>query len=82
MPRRKSLEHGEKGGADIQVLGRSHGGLGTKIHVAVDALGCLVHFMRARGYRDDVIYGKQLLDGVCGFSSANHFSRAFLSAKG
>ena len=28
-----------KGGGDDQALGRSRGGFGTKIHIAVDALG-------------------------------------------
>nr|WP_092938782.1 IS5 family transposase [Rhizobium sp. 9140] len=54
----------KKGGADAQGLGRSRGGLGTKIHAAVDALGMPVRFVLAPGHRGDVIFGKALLDGL------------------
>ncbi|EEQ94323.1 Transposase DDE domain protein [Brucella intermedia LMG 3301] len=54
----------KKGGADAQGLGRSRGGLGTKIHAAVDALGLPVRFVLAPGHRGDVIYGKELLAGL------------------
>ena len=56
--------YGEKGGADAQGLGRSRGGLGTKIHAVVDALGLPVRFMLSPGHRGDVIYGKDLLEGL------------------
>ncbi len=36
----------KNGGAENQALGRSRGGFSTKIHVAVDALGCVDIYVR------------------------------------
>ena len=54
----------KKRGADAQGLGRSRGGLGTKIHAAVDALGLPIRFVLSPGHRGDVIYAKNLLDSL------------------
>lgn len=54
----------KKGGPDAQGLCRSRGGLGTKIHAAVDALGLPVRLLLAPGHRGDVIYAKDLLEGL------------------
>lgn len=42
-----------KKGADDQALGRSRGGLGTKIHLAVRGLGCPVAITLTGGQRGD-----------------------------
>ena len=36
----------KNGGTENQALGRSRGGFSTKIHVAVDALGCVDIYVR------------------------------------
>ena len=54
----------QKGGAEAQGLGRSRGGLGTKIHALTDALGLPLRLVLAPGHRGDVIYGRDLLDGL------------------
>ncbi len=52
-----------KGGPDAQGLGRSRGGLSTKIHAATDALGNPVRLLFGPGQRHDVTRGHELLDG-------------------
>ena len=54
----------QKGGQEAQGLGRSRGGLGTKIHASVDALGLPIRIVLAAGNRGDVIYGKALIEGL------------------
>ena len=44
---------GEKGGSEDQAIGRSRGGLSTKIHMAVSGLGCPVRFALTAGHRGD-----------------------------
>lgn len=44
---------GAKKGAQDQALGRSRGGLSTKIHMAVRGLGCPVRFALTAGQRGD-----------------------------
>lgn len=43
-----------RGGRDVQAIGRSRGGLTTKIHLLVDALGYPVRFVITGGERNDV----------------------------
>lgn len=55
---------GSKGGTSGQALGRSRGGLTTKIVALVDALGILVRFVLLPGQRHDSIGVAPLIDGV------------------
>lgn len=52
----------QKNGA--QGLGRSRGGLTTKIHVVVDAIGRLIQGRLSAGQVHDVTQARALLDGV------------------
>jgi putative transposase len=52
-----------KRGADAQVLGRSRGGLSTKIHAAGDALGNPVRLIGSPGQRNDIAFAHQLVEG-------------------
>jgi putative transposase len=53
-----------KRGADAQGLGRSRGGLSTKIHAAGDALGNPVRLIGSPGQRNDIAFAHDLVDGV------------------
>jgi putative transposase len=52
-----------KRGADAQGLGRSRGGLSTKIHAAGDALGLPVRLIASPGQRNDIAFAHDLVDG-------------------
>jgi putative transposase len=52
-----------KKGADAQGLGRSRGGLSTKIHAAGDALGNPVRLIGTPGQRNDIAFAHALIDG-------------------
>ena len=52
-----------KRGADAQGLGRSRGGLSTKIHAAGDALGNPVRLIGSPGQRNDIAFAHQLIEG-------------------
>ena len=52
----------QKGG-DAQGLGRSRGGLSTKIHAATDALGNPVRLLFGPGQRNDITQAHELIDG-------------------
>ena len=52
----------KKGGVD-QALGRSRGGFGTKLHLAVDGLGNPVEFVLTGGQAADVTQADALIDG-------------------
>jgi putative transposase len=52
-----------KRGADAQGLGRSKGGLGTKIHAATDGLGNPVSLIASPGHRGEVLYAADLIKG-------------------
>lgn len=62
------------GGKDPQALGRSRGGFGTKIHVAVDALGNPVTIHLSPGQDAGVTHAEALL--------AEHQPEAVLADKG
>jgi transposase len=49
---------------DGQALGRSRGGFGTKVHVAVDALGNPVRLIATAGQVADVTQAEALMDGL------------------
>jgi putative transposase len=51
-------------GADAQGLGRSRGGLSTKIHVATEALGLPVRLIGTPGQRNDIAFAHDLIDGI------------------
>lgn len=51
-------------GADAQGLGRSRGGLSTKIHAATEALGLPVRLIASPGQRNDIAFAHDLVDGI------------------
>lgn len=53
-----------KRGADAQGLGRSRGGLSTKIHAATEALGLPVRLIASPGQRNDIAFAHKLIDGI------------------
>src|SRR3954467_592324 len=55
---------GAKGGAEKNAIGRSRGGLTSKIVALVDALGNLVRFILLPGQRHDSVGVAPLIDGV------------------
>lgn len=52
-----------KRGPDAQALGRSRGGLSTKIHIAVDALGNPVRLLLTAGQVHDSTQAEALIEG-------------------
>lgn len=54
--------HG-KGGLDAQGLGRSRGGLSTKIHAATDTLGLPIRLIGSPGQRNDIAFAHDLIEG-------------------
>jgi len=63
-----------KRGADAQGLGRSRGGLSTKIHAATEALGLPVRLIATPGQRNDIAFAHELVEGI--------EAEAFLADKG
>src|SRR6202035_3447262 len=55
---------GQKGGSEDQAIGRSRGGLSTKIHLAVRGLGCPVRFILTAGHRGDAPQALPLIEGL------------------
>jgi transposase len=53
-----------KGGSEDQALGRSRGGLSTKIHMAVRGLGCLERFTLTAGQKGDAPQAAALIEGL------------------
>ncbi|MEI1253068.1 IS5 family transposase [Rhizobium aouanii] len=54
----------EKGGPDAQGLGRSRGGLSTKIHAATEALGLPIRLIGTPGQRNDIALAHDLVEGI------------------
>lgn len=54
----------DKRGADAQGLGRSRGGLSTRIYAATEALGLPVRLIRTPGQRNDIALTHELIDGI------------------
>jgi transposase len=65
---------GMNGGKDNQALGRSQGGFGTKIHIAVDSLGNPVSIELSPGQDADIKHAESLL--------GDHQPEAVLADKG
>ncbi|WP_397420823.1 IS5 family transposase [Phenylobacterium sp.] len=55
---------GAKKGSEDQAIGRSRGGLSTKIHMAVRGLGCPVRFHLTAGQLGDAPQAGQLIEGL------------------
>ncbi|WGR97522.1 IS5 family transposase [Bradyrhizobium sp. ISRA443] len=55
---------GAKKGGEDQALGRSRGGLSTKIHMAVRGLGCPVRFTLTAGQKGDAPQAAALIEGL------------------
>ncbi|HKH66572.1 MAG TPA: IS5 family transposase [Reyranella sp.] len=55
---------GAKKGSEDQALGRSRGGLSTKIHLAVRGLGCPVRFILTAGHRGDAPQALPLIEDL------------------
>ena len=53
-----------KGGLDAQGLGRSRGGLSTKVHAATDALCNPVRLLFGSGQRHDATRSHELIAGL------------------
>ena len=58
--------HLAKGGLEAAGIGRSKGGLTTKIHVAVDALGLPIRFIVTPGQWGDSPQARGLIEGLSG----------------
>ncbi|MET3839715.1 transposase [Bradyrhizobium sp. OAE829] len=54
----------KKGGLKDQAIGRSRGGLSTKIHMAVRGLGCPVRFTLTAGQKGDAPQAAALIEGL------------------
>ena len=55
---------GKKRGSEEQAIGRSRGGLSTKIHMAVRGLGCPVRFTLTAGQKGDAPQAGPLIEGL------------------
>ena len=55
---------GEKEGSEDQAIGRSRGGLSTKIHLAVRGLGCPIRITLTAGQRGDCPLAYDLTEGL------------------
>src|SRR3954470_10924362 len=66
MPHREgaSPRPGRKRGTSSQAIGRSKGGMTTKVLALTDALGNLVRFVLLPGQRHDTVGLPPLIDGV------------------
>jgi transposase len=54
-----------KGGSEDEAIGRSRGGLSTKINIGVDALGNPVRFILTPGQVHDICQAEGLISGFC-----------------
>jgi transposase len=55
---------GAKGGSEDKAIGRSRGGLSTKISTGVDALGNPVRFILTAGQVNDILRAEDLISGL------------------
>ena len=71
----------KKGGQAAQALGKSRGGLGTKIHLCTDARGLPLRFRLTPGQTHDITQAEALIAGYESRSviaDKGYFSQAFL----
>src|SRR5690606_21593113 len=61
---RPSAGSERKRGASNQALGRSRGGLTTKVHMLTDTLGRPLRFLLAAGQSHDILAAPILLEGL------------------
>ncbi len=54
----------KKGGLEDHAIGRSRGGLSTKVHLAVRGLGCPVRFTLTAGQKGDALQAGALIEGL------------------
>ena len=54
----------QKGADNDQVIGRSRGGLTTKVHAAVDEKGRPIKLLLSRGNLNDITLAPRLVDGL------------------
>jgi transposase len=72
-----------KRGPAVQGIGRSRGGLSTKVHLLVDAVGLPLAFKITEGQRHDILPAKELVGRVlsrCLLADKAYDSRAFRDA--
>lgn len=80
---RPSARGGRKRGAAAEGIGRSRGGLSTKVHLIVDALGLPLTFKITEGQRHDILPAKELVGRVssrCLLADKAYDSQDFRSA--
>ena len=80
---RSPARRGRKGGAAEQGIGRSRGGLSTKVHLVVDALGLPLTFEITEGQRHDNRPAQELVARVlstCLLADKAYDSDAFRAA--
>ncbi len=68
---------------EAHALGRSNGGLSTRIHAATDTLGSPTRFILTRGERDDIALIEPLLDGLiarCVLADKGHDGQRAMNA--
>ncbi|WFU59770.1 IS5 family transposase [Bradyrhizobium pachyrhizi] len=63
-PGASARRRGKKRGSEDQAIGRSRGGLSTKIHMAVRGLGCPVRFTLTAGQKGDAPQAATLIEGL------------------
>ena len=60
-----------KGGQEYQALGRSRGGLSSKLHAKIDALGMALQIEVTGGEVNDITQAHRLLTGECDYLLAD-----------
>ncbi|MDQ1155836.1 transposase [Sphingomonas sp. SORGH_AS 950] len=60
------MQAAQKGGAEAAAIGRSRGGLTTKLHAAADAIGLPIRIHPTPGQRGDAPQALDLLKGLRG----------------
>ena len=72
MPTYAQQEHRKNGGRAAQPIGRSRGGVSTKINVSVDALGNPLRFRLTTGHRHDITQAEaSIVDYECEYVIAD-----------
>ena len=69
----------QKGGAEAAAIGRSRGGLTTKLHAAVDAIGLPIRIHPTPGQHGDAPQAEALLSGLRGIGHVAGPLRTFIA---